>query len=248
MTPQRAGIIAALASSAAGGIAGGATRFVIHATDPVTLGVFRFGIGFIILLPIAIFMKVRWPRGRDWVAVALLGILFFFAFSVLFNLAYSFTTAARGALTLSTMPLTTMLVGAALGIERITARKTVGVLIAMLGVFLALMLGLSGAPAGAWRGEAVMFAAAFCISLYNVWSRPFIARSSPLAFLTAGMGAAATCLLLWAIMIHGFEPVASFNSAQWLAVSYLGVIGSAGVFILWVLRFREPLRQKQPSP
>jgi drug/metabolite transporter (DMT)-like permease len=234
MTPQRAGIIAALASSAAGGIAGGATRFVIHATDPVTLGVFRFGIGFIILLPIAIFMKVRWPRGRDWVAVALLGILFFFAFSVLFNLAYSFTTAARGALTLSTMPLTTMLVGAALGIERITARKTVGVLIAMLGVFLALMLGLSGAPAGAWRGEAVMFAAAFCISLYNVWSRPFIARSSPLAFLTAGMGAAATCLLLWAIMIHGFEPVASFNSAQWLAVSYLGVIGSAGVFILWV--------------
>ena len=91
-------------------------------------------------------LRSRWPKGRDWIAVAVLGILFFFD-------AYSYTTAARGALTLSTMPLMTLLVGATLGIERISARKTFGVLIAMAGVFLALMLGLSGAPAGAWRGE-----------------------------------------------------------------------------------------------
>jgi len=132
------------------------------------------------------------------------------------------------------MPLTTMLVGAALGIERLSARKTVGVMIAMLGVFLALMLGLSGAPPGAWRGEIVMFAATLCISLYNVWSRPFIARSSPLAFVTAGMGAAALCLFLWAILIHGFNAATNFRLPQWLAISYLGVFGGAGAFILWV--------------
>jgi drug/metabolite transporter (DMT)-like permease len=234
MTRDHVGVLAAVASSAIGGIAGGATRFVIHATDPVTLGVFRFGTGFLILLPLALLTKSRWPQGRDWIAVVLLGILFFFAFSVLFNLAYTFTTAARGALTLSTMPLTTMLVGAALGVEPITTRKTLGVLIAMAGVFLALMLGLSGAPAGAWRGELVMLAATLCMSFYNVWSRPFIARSDPLAFLTAGMGAAALCLLVWALLIHGFDAVPQFGWPQWLAISYLGVIGSAGAFILWV--------------
>jgi drug/metabolite transporter (DMT)-like permease len=234
MTRDHSGIFAALASSAIGGVAGGATRFVIHATDPVTLGVFRFGTGFLILVPIALLMKSRWPRGRDWIAVALLGILFFFAFSVLFNLAYSYTTAARGALTLSTMPLMTMLVAAAIGVERITARKTLGVLIAMAGVFLALMLGLSGAPVGAWRGELVMLAATFCISLYNVWSRPFIARSDSLAFLTGGMGAAVFCLLTWALLIHGFDTAAYFSASQWLAVAYLGVVGGAGAFILWV--------------
>src|SRR5262245_31288224 len=197
MTRDHIGVLAAVTSSAIGGVAGGATRFVIHATDPVTLGVLRFGTGFLILLAIALILKSRWPKARDLIAVALLGILFFFAFSVLFNLAYSYTTAARGALTLSTMPLTTMLVGAALGIERISPRKTLGVLIAIAGVFLALILGLSAAPAGAWRGELVMLAATFCMSLYNVWSRPFIARSDPLVFLTAGMGAAAACLLVW---------------------------------------------------
>src|SRR5690349_10863684 len=234
MTRDQIGVLAAVISSAIGGVAGGATRFVIHATDPVTLGVFRFGTGFLILLPVALFMKSRWPRGRDWIAVALLGILFFFAFSVLFNLAYSYTTAARGALTLSTMPLITMLVGAALGVENITARKTVGVFIAMAGVFLALMLGLSNAPAGAWRGELVMLVATLCMSLYNVWSRPFIAWSDPLAFLTAGMGAAAFCLLVWTLAIHGFDAAASFSASQWLAIGYLGVIGSAVAFILWV--------------
>jgi drug/metabolite transporter (DMT)-like permease len=234
MTRDQTGVLAAIASSAIGGVAGGATRFVIHATDPVTLGVFRFGTGFLILLPIALVMKSSWPKGRDWVAVALLGILFFFAFSVLFNLAYSYTTAARGALTLSTMPLTTMLVGAAFGVEKMTARKTIGVLVAMAGVFFALMLGLADAPAGAWRGEVVMLAATLCMSLYNVWSRPFIARSDPLAFLTAGMGAAALCLLLWAVAIHGFDAAAHFKPTQWLAIAYLGVIGSAGAFILWV--------------
>ena len=234
ITRDQTGVLAAVVSSAIGGIAGGATRFVVHATDPVTLGVFRFGTGFLILLPIALLLKSRWPKGRDWVAVAALGILFFFAFSILFNLAYTYTTAARGALTLSTMPLMTMLVGAALGIETLTVRKTAGVLIAMTGVLFALAFGLSSAPAGAWRGELVMFAATFCMSLYNVWSRPFIARSDPLAFLTAGMGAAALCLLVWALAIHGFDAAAEFGTPQWLAIAYLGIIGSAGAFILWV--------------
>ncbi len=235
ITRDQTGVLAAVASSAIGGIAGGATRFVVHATDPVTLGVFRFGTGFLILLPIALFMKSRWPKGRDWFAVAALGILFFFAFSILFNLAYSYTTAARGALTLSTMPLMTMLVGAALGIETLTVRKTAGVLIAMTGVLFALAFGLSNAPAGAWRGELVMFAATCCMSLYNVWSRPFIARSDPLAFLTAGMGAAAFCLLVWALAIHGFDAVAHFGAPQWIAIAYhrncrqCGCVHSLGV-------------------
>ena len=65
MTRDHVGVLAVLASSAIGGVAGGATRYVIHATDPVTLGVFRYGTGFLILLPIALLLKSRWPKRRD---------------------------------------------------------------------------------------------------------------------------------------------------------------------------------------
>jgi drug/metabolite transporter (DMT)-like permease len=228
------GVLAAVVSSALGGIAGGTTRFVIDATDPVTLGVFRFGTGFLILLPIALLSGKRWPQGRDWIAAALLGILFFFAFSVLFNLAYTWTTAARGALALSTMPVMTMLVAAIFGAEQLSLRKSAGVVIAVGGVALALAAGLGQAPPDAWRGELVMLAGTLCMSLYNVWSRPFMARADPLTFLTAGMGTAAACLLVWAILIGGFSVVRDFGAAQWIAIGYLGLLGSALIFFLWV--------------
>jgi drug/metabolite transporter (DMT)-like permease len=122
------GVIAAIVSSALGGMAGGATRFAIGGSDPVTLGVFRFGVGFVLLLPIALAFRIKWPRGRDWLGVAALGIMYFALFIVLFNLAFRYTTAARGSLALSTLPLMTMLVGAAFGIEALDSRKSVGVI------------------------------------------------------------------------------------------------------------------------
>jgi len=146
------GVLAAVASSALGGVAGGTTRFAIGTSDPVTLGVFRFGVGFLLLLPIALALRIKWPRGRDWLAVAALGVMYFAFFIVLFNLAFRYTTAARGSLALSTLPLMTMLVGAAFGVEALDSRKSVGVVIAMAGAAVALISGLADAPAGAWRG------------------------------------------------------------------------------------------------
>jgi drug/metabolite transporter (DMT)-like permease len=45
---ERAGVLAAVVSSALGGTAGAITRHVIGATDPVTLAAFRFGIAFVL--------------------------------------------------------------------------------------------------------------------------------------------------------------------------------------------------------
>ena len=246
MRPSRneyVGVLAAIASSALGGVAGGTTRFAIGMSDPVTLGVFRFGVGFLLLLPIALALRIKWPRGRDWLGVGALGVMYFAFFIVLFNLAFRYTTAARGSLALSTLPLMTMLVGAAFGIEALDTRKTVGVIIAIAGAAVALVTGLADAPAGAWRGDLIMiaatlvmalYAATLVIALYNVWSRPFIVRSSPLAYVTAGMGFGAACLVAVAAWSDGYASVASFHGAQWMAVVYLGVFGGAAAFFLWV--------------
>ena len=61
---------------------------------------------------------------RDWPAVAALGFCFFGLFFVLYNIAIGYTTAARASLALATLPLQTMVVGALLGIEPLTKRKT----------------------------------------------------------------------------------------------------------------------------
>jgi len=228
------GVLAAILSSSLGGINTAVTRYVIGATDPVTLAGMRFGLGFLLLLPIALALKSRWPKGRDWLGVAMLGILFFAVFMGLFNLSLRYTSAARGALALSTLPLMTMLVASALRVEPLTRRKSVGVSIAIAGVVVALMTGLREAPQGAWQGDAIMVAATLCMALYSIWSRRFIARSSPLGFVTAGMGSGSFVVCLFALAGGGFASTRDFGAAQWFAVGYLSIFGAALTFFLWV--------------
>lgn len=228
------GVLAAILSSSVGGVTTAVTRYVIGATDPAALAGMRFGLGFLLLVPIALGLRSRWPSGRDWLGVAMLGILFFAVFFGLFNFSLRYTTAARGALAVSTLPLMTMLVAAALRIEPLTKRKSVGVLIAMGGVAVALVTGLREAPEGAWRGDSTMVVGTLCFALYSVWSRPFIARSSPLGFVTAGMGSGSFVVCLIALAGGGFASAGDFGIGQWAAIVYLGIFGAALTFFLWV--------------
>lgn len=228
------GILAAVASSAFGGMAAAVTRFIIGATDPVTVAVFRFGLGFVFLLPVALALRSRWPRGRDWFGVAALGVMFYGAFFVVYAEALVYTTAARGSLAVSTLPVLTMIVAALLGREALTLRKTAGVLVAMGGVALALAAGVAEAPAEAWRGDLIMTAGMLSMALYNVLSRPLMQRSSPLGYATAGMACGAALNLVVAAQAGGFEAVRAFGPAQWAGALYLGAFAGALGFYLWV--------------
>ena len=229
------GVTIALASSCLGGTAAAITRYLVGNADPITLAILRWGIGFACLLPTALLLGVRWPPRRDWPAVALLGMCFFGLFFVLYNIAIGFTTAVRASLALATLPLHTMVIAALLGIEPLTLRKSAGVCIAVLGVVAALAYGLSAAPSGAWRGELIMTGAVLCMAFYNVWSRPFIQRSSALGFLTVGMGAGAAALIVVGSLTGSVTVLRGFGSPQWIAGIYLGVGGGALAFILWVM-------------
>lgn len=239
---ERYGVGMAVLSSAAGGGAAVATRFLVDAADPVTLAALRFGGGFLCLLPPALALGARWPGRADWPAVAGLGLLFYGLFFVLYNVALAWTTVARGTLALSMVPLMTMLTAALLRVERLTLRKSAGVLIAVGGVAASLAAALGAAPPGAWRGDLTMAGGTLCMALYSVWSRPFVRRSSALGFAAAGMGSGAAFLAATSIATGGAVAAAAFGTIQLLAVAYMAAIGSALSFFLWVhaLNFASP--------
>jgi drug/metabolite transporter (DMT)-like permease len=228
-----AGLAAAVLSSALGGTSVAATRYLTGALDPLAIGAFRFGIGFALLLPVAIARREAWPAGRDRAVCAGLGLLFFLLFPILFNASLGRTTAARGALALSTLPLLTLATAAVLRVEALTARKLAGVLLATAGVAMALAANLDDAPPGAWIGDLLMVAAAFCMALYGIWSKPIIARSGALTFTVAAMGIGAAALILLGLAQGSFAAAADFDAAQWVAASYLGAAGAALTFFLW---------------
>jgi drug/metabolite transporter (DMT)-like permease len=236
---ETAGVLIAIVSSSLGGTAGAVTRYLVGGADAITIAILRWGIGFLCVLAAALILRVRWPQRSDWPAVVALGICYFGLFFVLYNIAVSYTTAARASLALSTLPLQTMLAGALLGVEPMTWRKTAGVLVAMLGVLVALSTGLADAPAGAWRGELIMMGATLCMAFYSIWSRPFMTRSSALGYLTVGMGAGAAALILVGAATGSTAALWTLSGPQWIAGIYLGIGGGALAFILWVLALQK---------
>jgi drug/metabolite transporter (DMT)-like permease len=68
-----------------------------------------------------------------------------------------------------------------------TSRKSGGVVLATIGVAIALLTNLGTAPAGAWRGDLLMVAAAFCMAFYSVWSRPLTLAYGTIVYTTLAM-------------------------------------------------------------
>jgi drug/metabolite transporter (DMT)-like permease len=217
-----------------GGMAAAVTRYAVVSIDPVWISTFRFGIGFLLLLPFALATRSRWPRNADLIATAALGVLFYGGYFVAYARALTFTTAARGSLGISTLPVLTMLVAAALGKERLTVRKSLGVLTALSGVTIAMLTDLSRAPVGAWKGDTMMIAAMLSMSVYTIYSRSLMARSSAISYACAGMAAGATLNAAIASSNNGWTVLQTMGASQWTAALFLGVVPGALGFFLWV--------------
>jgi drug/metabolite transporter (DMT)-like permease len=227
------GVSAAVLSSSIGGLSVGVTRFAAGAADPITIGAFRFGIGSLLLLPLALRHRRRWPRLAEFRPIIGLGLLYFALFPILFNASLIYTTAVRGSLALSTLPVLTMLVGAILRVEPLTPRKSTGVALATLGVAVALLANLAAAPDGAWRGDLLMAAAAFTMALYSIWSRPLAQRYGTIVYTALAMTFGGIALVVVAWASGGLATTAIFDSYQWSAMAFLGVFGGAVTFLLW---------------
>jgi drug/metabolite transporter (DMT)-like permease len=237
----------ALAAAATGiqvGAAMVATRFVVDQTAPASLALLRYLIGFCCLLPLVLMSeRVRFER-RDIAPIALLGIVQFGVLIALLNYGLQFIPSARGALLFAAFPLLTMLLAAALGHERLTAAKTLGVLLTIAGVGLALgEKALERHAADAWRGEAAVLASALCGAVCSVLYRPYLRKYPTLTVSAFAMLASVGFLAVLAAGEGFFSAPPRFSATGWLAVVFIGVSSGVGYYLwLWALRHASPTK------
>lgn len=107
-----------------------ATRYVVDAAGPASLGFLRYGIGFLCLVPVLL-LQLRMPiNRRDTLPIGLLGIGQFRTLIVLLNFSLLHIPSARASLLFATFPLMTMLLSvglAALFRDRMGAIVFIGV-------------------------------------------------------------------------------------------------------------------------
>jgi drug/metabolite transporter (DMT)-like permease len=232
------GVAAAVLGSVLGGSAAAGTRYAIRAIDPLGVAMLRYTIGAVCLVPCAL-LAVRKPiKPRETLATIGLGILFFALYPYLFALSLTHTTAARGSLALSSMPLLTLGFAILLGREAFSWTRLTGILIAVGALAYALSPELEGTASTEWKGDLIMVAAAVMQAIYNVLSRPFIQRMGALPFTAFGMCIGATVLLAVSAVAGVFHALISLEGAVWAAIVYLGIFGCAFLWVLWSVGIR----------
>lgn len=236
------GVAAGIACSLIGGTAVAGTRYIVGAIDPLGLATLRYGIGALCLAPFAIAGIRRLHSRRDTLATLGLGVLFCALYPYLFTAALAHTTAARGSLVLSTLPLLTLGFAILLGREAFSWRRLTGILLAVGGLFYALSPNLEGVTFSAWRGDLIMATAVLTQAIYNVLARPFIHRVGVLPFTAIGMCMGALVLIAFSSVSGAFDVLPTLDGTAWTAIVYLGVVGCALTFVLWSagLRLASP--------
>ncbi|HEY6200876.1 MAG TPA: DMT family transporter [Candidatus Binatia bacterium] len=231
------GLAAALIGSFLGGTASAGTRFVVGVIDPLAVVTLRYGIGALFLAPFAA-ASLRKLDSHDAASISILGVIFFALYPYLFSLSFAHTTAARGALVLSTMPLMTMIIAVLLRQERFSSQRLIGIVLAMAGLAYALSPKLASAAPDARKGDLIMIAATFVQAVCNVLSRPYIRRLGALSFTSLALCIGAAVLFGCSLLTNVFHPLPELSVTAWMIMIYLGVIGCAFLWVLWSVGIR----------
>jgi drug/metabolite transporter (DMT)-like permease len=214
-----------------------ATRFVVDQVEPGALAMLRYLVGFLCLVPpLLLAPRIRFAA-RDLAPIAGLGIVQFGILVALLNYGLGFIPAARGALIFATMPLLTMVLGALLGRERLSAAKSAGVVLTIVGVGVALGEKAMARGAEAWIGELAVFGSALCGAVCSILYRPYLTRYPTLPVSALAMLASVGALVPLAWAEGFFTAVPRLTSAGWATVLFIGASSGIGYF-LWLLALK----------
>ena len=223
------------------------TSILMQSVDPLPAATLRYFVASLSVLPFLIWnwSAVRRMSRRDFIAISALGVLFYFLFPYLFNQSLELTTAARGSLIMSLLPIMALSIGVAFKVETLNLFKLLGCGLAIFGVGLSvydgLALGVVGADAV--RGDLIMIAAVTVAASFTVFSKRYFQRYGPWAVSYLAICAGFLVPLPITVTVIDFGALPALTSLEWALIFLLGTLGVPIQFGL----FSWSLNQLGPS-
>jgi drug/metabolite transporter (DMT)-like permease len=171
--------------------------------------------------------------------IGVAGLLVVGVYHIALNEGERFTTSGTASVIVSTAPAMTLALAIALGLERFSAARTLGLVVAFVGVVVVVLLGageeISFANA---KGPLIVLGSPVAWSLYNVMAKPLIARHSPIAVSSAA-SLIGTLLLLPLLSGDSLDAASGLGVWDWLLVLYLGVACTLAAYVAWTMALQH---------
>jgi drug/metabolite transporter (DMT)-like permease len=214
--------------------------FTKHVLQHMSVGAFVF-IRFSVLpllalaLLVVIFrskIRASWPRREDLPRFVLCGLIgHALHISMVMN-GMNLSTPFSSSLVLTSGPLFTIGILAALGAERLRARQVAGTLIACAGIVIFLGDKFARGLAGAGAGDLLLLVAAFLFALYTVLAQPLAKRYGPLIVLSYTLFFSAPFIVVFTVGSFAGAPMRDLPWTVWVGLAW-GVIGAN--FFGWLM-------------
>lgn len=210
---------------------------LLEALPPFGINLVRWVLACLLLVPLTLALEGRFPRParHQWPTLAAMALTGVVLFNALVYLSLLYTTSTNAALINGTTPILTMVLAAAIGLDRLTGRRLAGALVSLVGVGWIVSRGSLGALIGLSfnRGDLIMLVAALTWAIYTILLNRMRGALSPLATLTI-----VTVLAVPPLgVIGGYElmsrPIGTITPMVVVGLVYIGVLASVAAFMAW---------------
>lgn len=212
-----------------------AIRFTNQELPPFWGAAVRFAPAAVLFVAVMAVMHAPLPRGRGLVGALIYGVLGFGVSYAFIYWALLTVGAGLAQTILALVPLLTLLLAIAHGLERFRVRALAGALLALVGI--AVVFGGQVAQDVPFWPVIALIAGGLCVAETTIAVKWF-PQSHPAALNAVGM-ATGTLILLVLSAVAGERWALPTLPDTWIALVFLILVGSVGVFALFVFVVRR---------
>jgi drug/metabolite transporter (DMT)-like permease len=209
-------------------------KWALSEIPPLAFGAIRFTVATLLLVGWLRWREgpLRWPRSSAR-SLLWLGLIGNTAYQTLFILGVNRTTAANAALMVAATPVIVAILVAITGVERLTGRVVLGVVLATGGVGLVLRDAGLELSSRTLAGDLLVLAAACCWAVYTVGVRAVREPMSSLRVTALTMVTGTPLLVLIGLPeLRGLE-WRTIGLAGWGGTAYATVLALVVAYVMW---------------
>jgi len=169
---------------------------------------------------------------RDWRVVIFLGVIGTGFYQLLFLAGIARTSVANGSLIFGCTPVAVAILASIAGHERLTARRWLGAALSLVGIYT--LVGLRAELSSrTLLGDALIFGAMLCWSVYSVTAQPLLKRHSPLIVTGLAMVTGTVLYLVVAVMPMLQTQWSQISPLSWALMVASSLLALSFSYIVW---------------